>query len=102
MADKITKLSDAIRLGATFRPQCCGDIFAEQMSCALGAAVEALGYEYNEDMPTSAAIDALSARFPTVPAIIYDDITCANDGVGIEIASKTREQIADDLAKKGY
>lgn len=48
--DKITKLSQAIRLGATFRPQCHGGLFRPKetqhgtvlASCAVGAAIEAL------------------------------------------------------------
>lgn len=42
MADKLTKLSAAIRLGSTFRPQCRGRFFQDGGSCVLGAAYEAI------------------------------------------------------------
>lgn len=42
MADKIKKLSEAIRLGATFRPQCRYALFRDGMSCVQGQAYVAL------------------------------------------------------------
>lgn len=36
-------LSDAILLGATLRPQAFGRMFTDEGSCALGAAIEAVG-----------------------------------------------------------
>jgi len=41
------KLSDAIRLGAMLRPQTFGRAFRRGGSCALGAALEASGMDYN-------------------------------------------------------
>ncbi len=42
------KLSEAIRLGAMIRPQARGAFFKGGGSCALGAALEAVGVEYYE------------------------------------------------------
>ncbi len=40
------RLSEAIRLGAMFRPQSFGFFFDAGKSCALGAALEAVGVRY--------------------------------------------------------
>ncbi len=101
MADKIKKLSDAIRLGATFRPQCFSEFFAEGGSCALGAAKEAVGaihpfclserfpaLAYNVEHPVTAS------RFK---CDLYHTITNLNDVFGW-----TRERIADWVASIGY
>lgn len=49
MSDKIKTLSQAIRLGATFRPQCFAGFYDEASgigrTCAFGAAFEACGAE---------------------------------------------------------
>ncbi len=42
------RLSEAIRLGATLRPQAFGNYFKDGGSCALGAATEALGFRSDE------------------------------------------------------
>lgn len=43
------KLSDAIREGAKLRPQCFSQTyFHEGCSCALGAALEAVGFSYGD------------------------------------------------------
>ena len=55
--DKITTLSQAIRLGATFRDQCFGHFFQYGKSCAIGAAMEAVGLDQNQ-------YDDLGKRFP--------------------------------------
>jgi hypothetical protein len=46
------KLSEAILLGSTLRPQIKGHLFADGRSCALGAAAEAIGSE-PKDCPSS-------------------------------------------------
>lgn len=62
--DKIKKLSDAIELGATFRPQAYGRFFGDGRSCALGAASEAVyGGECFDDR--------LSDRFPELLGYAY-------------------------------
>lgn len=40
---KLLKLSEAIRIGASMREQCKGQFFKEGKSCALGAALDAIG-----------------------------------------------------------
>ena len=96
--DKITKLSDAIRLGATFRPQCKVMLFNRGKSCALGAAAEALGYTWAEE---------LKARFPDLgrpmkhpmgerARNLWDIISDLNDN-----HDWTREQISSWLAAQG-
>lgn len=46
------KLSEAILLGSTLRPQIKGFLFADGRSCALGAAAEAMGAQ-PKDRPSS-------------------------------------------------
>lgn len=95
MSDKIKKLSDAIRLGATFRPQCTERYFKGKGSCALGAAAEAVGI-------SSPIGGKLYARFPELHCVelngraLWSKITQLND------SGSTREQIADWLASIGY
>jgi hypothetical protein len=105
MSDKIKTLSAAIRLGATFRPQCYGSMFEHGKSCALGAAAEALG------IPTHSSrefIDGIRPRFgEPIP------VTCPMGGCSFhwnheEVAVHlnddhmwTREQIADWLEGQG-
>lgn len=92
--DKISKLSQAIRLGATFRPQCTdGHYFNEGKSCAFGAAHEALTGEYNEVLHM--IVYHVSERF-VIPDLIADQIIKRNDDGG-----ETREQIADWLEAQG-
>lgn len=90
MADKPKTLSQAIRLGATFRPQTRGHIFYDGRSCAIGAALEAtFGRIRDEDIPR------LHDRYPGQWA--YCQIIEWNDGDDM-----TREQIAEKLEKMGY
>ena len=49
MGDKILKLSDALKLGATFRPQIKQRYFKDGGSCAMGAILETIGLEYKEN-----------------------------------------------------
>lgn len=44
------RLSEAIRLGSLIRPQCRGYLFKDGGSCAWGAAEEAVGTSYNENL----------------------------------------------------
>ena len=61
-------LADAIRLGATLRPQGFGAMFTpgDGTSCALGAAYEAIFGRVAED--GGVALDALIARYPVLLA----------------------------------
>lgn len=97
MADKIKKLSQAIRLGATFRPQCWGSYFALKdgkitESCAIGAAGEAL---FGESAAQPLLGGAVMERLGLSQNIIRQ-VVCLND------TGDTREQIADWLEAQGY
>lgn len=103
MADKIKKLSQAIRLGATFRPQCTNGAFEYKDgktvgSCALGAAYEAVfGIHYKLEPHRDITFAPLFERFPEVPNHLVPEIARRNDWMG-----HTREQIADWLEAQGY
>lgn len=94
--DKILKLSQAIRLGATFHPQCFRQMFLRngQMeiigTCALGAALEALGLE------RSGSLASDLKRFD-LPAGTTAKIIELND-----YSNWTREMIAGWLEGQGY
>jgi len=64
--DKITRLSDAIMLGAMRRPQCHGYFFEHGGSCALGAAIDSTGVK--EDY------DELTRRFPELKRTMVSPI----------------------------
>ena len=93
MADKIKTLSQAIRLGATFRPQCTGGFFEDGKSCALGAAIEALTGVNTE--PDISVQGFLLDRFPAVQEVLFE-IPIMNDRHGW-----SRESIADWLEAQG-
>jgi len=94
--DKISKLSQAIRLGATFRPQCkkafFGKVNGQIGSCAFGAAHEALTGEAK--VPRGRMASKIMERFG-VSNEIGEAIVNRND------AGETREQIADWLEEQG-
>ncbi len=115
MSDKISKLSQAIRLGATFRPHGRAKlwtVFGDGVikSCALGAAYEAV-FGLPQSHHENDGIDGnhytkLQGRFPELKAkfngfgsdfvCLQDNITKANDNHGM-----SREQIADELERIG-
>lgn len=94
---QITKVSQAIRIGAKIRPQCRGTFFRDGGSCAMGAMAEAMGVPYGSELPLMAVAYAL-----WVPATIAFaqkvrmTLPVAND------TGWTREQIADKLEELGY
>ncbi len=100
MSDKLKSLSDAIRLGATFRPQCRGTtsrrlIDSQIGTCALGAAMEAV-FGFNEVASSpNGTLQQLAKRFPNEEAW-FDIIVTWNDGSEY----LTREQIADRLDER--
>lgn len=76
--DKLTKLSDAILLGATFKPQGYlyeSFIYTKTKSCALGAAADALGLELGEDRSREFAkrFPVLDNELPYNNSQIYKD-----------------------------
>lgn len=94
------KLSEAIRIGAKFRPQCTGDMFVGGGSCALGAAFEALtgrtDYYSSDVLPITRYWPSLG-REGGFPGELMNEITDRNDS-----GEYTREQIADWLEAQGY
>ncbi len=113
MADKIKKLSDAIKLGSTFRPQCKDTFFKDGASCAIGAAIEAVGIPPTFDRKLFAK--TINERWPEVKEMCF----CPECGEGHDSATTscsvyatiavlnnehgwTRERIADWLTSKGY
>lgn len=94
MSDKIKTLSQAIRLGSTFRPQGFDCFFQGGRTCAIGAAAEAL---YGEDGLDSVAdkLDDIKARFQVNQDLLHQ-VYNRNDAHG-----QTREQIADWLQTQG-
>lgn len=92
--DKITKLSQAIRLGSTFRPQAFGGLYVAGGSCALGAAAEALHIKCGS--LSSKAAKAIIKRFPKVPFTTLQLVIQLNDRMRL-----SREQIADWLENQG-
>lgn len=87
---KITKLSEAIRIGARLRPQCTAVFFSDGASCAIGAAMEATGIAYG-DTPNTGELHKL---FPALDEFAMSIYAKNDDGW-------TREQIADWLEKQG-
>ncbi len=104
MSDKFTKLSQAIRLGATFHPQCF-KAFVErnglreaEATCALGAAYLATGGEVGQYGLNSTIVgDHLKARFPgQLNDHTLQHIINLND-----VMHYSREEIADKLEAQG-
>lgn len=95
MSDKIKTLSAAIRIGATFRPQCRGHYFDSIGSCALGAAYEACTGETDSCCDSNSIQGYLTKRFGVESPELFNVIT-ENDHW-----KYTREQIAARLEKRG-
>lgn len=90
--DKIQKLSQAIRLGATFRPQCNGSYFNNGRSCAIGAAYEAI--TGLTDVEDGIVGRVLNTRFQ-LPENMLSRVVFRND------CGETREEISDWLEGQG-
>lgn len=90
------KLSEAILLGSTLRPQCRGELFRNGGSCAFGAAAEALGQQ---------DIDS-RALWPWLDLPLTCPVCGETEGIGAAIVSShlndshfwTRERIAEWVA----
>lgn len=92
------RLSSAMRMGATLRPQCTGDMFLNGRSCALGAAIEAVTGRtdyYSGDVPNISDFWPFLGRAGGLPSDLMNEITDRND------SGYTREQIADWLESRG-
>jgi hypothetical protein len=99
--DKITKLSQAIRLGATFHPQCQQSFFRYashrsrdlgniESSCARGAAWLALGYD---PIKATDIFIELNRRFGLNMSLTGQIAEWNDHGM-------SREEIADRLEKQ--
>ena len=92
---KITKLSEAIRIGAKARHQCQTYFYANGGSCALGAAIEAVyGYPGDGEPPRAMSFHFMESF--GVPSHMRNQIADRND------SGATREEIADWLEAQGY
>jgi hypothetical protein len=67
------KLSEAILLGSTLRPQIKGHLFGDGRSCALGAAAEAIGSE-PKDCPTS--WEFIRSEWPWTEVLLFRCPAC--------------------------
>lgn len=99
--DKISKLSQAIRLGATFRPQCRGDLFRDGKSCAIAAAYEAVtgNSQYGPETEGEHPGSVLQERFGMTVRIWQEIVNRNNGRFGFPLS--TREEIADWLESEG-
>lgn len=89
------RLSEAIRLGAMMKPQCYFDFWLGGGSCAMGAALDAVGVTEFD----------LAAQATELPLIFIGPVTCPACGVVGNIGAMmmhlndshrwTRERIAD-------
>lgn len=89
---RVLRLSEAIRIGARIRPQCAGQFFDGDASCAIGAALEAVFGTNNYYADHVQAPDRVWPEVRDLWSRIYD----MND------SGKTREEIADWLECEGY
>lgn len=94
---KTLKLSEAIRIGATYRPQVRGVWFshANGGSCALGAAWEGAFGKVTRETWAHANGTELALRFG-IPSSIISEIAKRNDQ-----GLMSREQIANWLEAQG-
>jgi hypothetical protein len=105
LPEEITKVSQAIRIGAKLRPQGTAYYFEHGRSCALGAAYEAIyghpGVECAAGSHRDSSGEMLGVRLgnhfgqPFFNADLDYKIVCKND------SGWTREQIADWLESQG-
>lgn len=92
---EISRLSQAIRVGAKLRGQCRHALFDQGRSCALGAAYEALTGN-TEPVGTANVAWFLERKF-RVPMPVLVQVTDYNDGL-----FWSRERIAEWLEAQGY
>ena len=96
--NRTLKLSDAIRIGAKLRPQCHGGFSRDGGTCALGAAAEALGFDFRDWGLRGPSMYEVLERLPALrSARLRGKISQWND-----YEKLTREQIADRLEAMGY
>ena len=92
---RITKLSQAIRIGARLRPQSLCGYFDAGRSCAIGAAYEAIfGFPMKSKTDHQGVCD-LYDKMPVIRGL-------AHSIVGWNDSGMTREAIADRLEAEGF
>lgn len=90
------KLSDAIRLGSMMKPQAHGRLLHEGATCALGAALDAVG-QLNTALGSVMPYEVAANLWPILRdnySTLEIDIVLKNDLIKL-----TREQIADYVAE---
>lgn len=115
MTQQITKLSEAIRIGAQKRPQCFDGVFRmdfqsnQYRSCALGAALEAMFPSNNDQCVSKADMkDLREALHLSENEVIKDPFYGTEYDICLVIMSLnddqrwSREKIADWLESIGY
>ncbi|SRR6266542_3202987 len=117
--DKIKSLSQAMRYGATLRPRCETTTFEliqlkdgsrTIASCAIGAALEGIGYDPQHGLiGTDIAWHKLLQRFPAINSYALNCPICGIETDGLrhtifhlnDIHHWKREEIASWLETKG-
>lgn len=95
-------LSEAIRIGATKRPQSIeGKYFHNDCSCALGAAYETV-YGYRVGQLDIVTEGALIFTFPELEQILEGVMIINHVIFQNDVQHFPREAIADWLAERGY
>ena len=89
------KLSEAIRLGAMWRPQAFGVLTDGVGTCAIGAATEAMGLPLDDEMPNPREWDFV-LKIRACPVCITHDPDRLNVVAHLNDDHRwTRERIAD-------
>ncbi len=95
-------LSEAIRLGAALRPQAFSTVFDGVGTCALGAALESIGWKPGIDLNDAAWDYGRHLAFPLLRSLaahpVYSDLIDSVNSIVISLNNKhcwSREQIAD-------
>ncbi len=104
---KVMPLSQAIRLGATLKPQAFGFFYKDGGSCAMGAAYDAIGlltnalndiylYPIRMEKEWDMIINYIyTKRCPVCLFSIYNSASSANIAHLNDVHKWTRERIAD-------
>lgn len=100
------KFSEAMRIGASKRPQCRHTFFASGGSCAVGAIAEGLGFREGAVIDRFSVIDFFAEVGRELELRTANDAIVDKTGCGIphlnDLEGWTREEIADLLEELGY
>lgn len=97
MSDKIKTLSQAIKLGATFRPQCRAFYYKNGESCAIGAAYEATFHKLPDNHAGLVCAELRDRYSMATNGNLFTTIILRNDH-----SRQTREEIAEWLESIGF